>query len=492
MDTNELEELSVDAAQAGAVRRAEKEYPPNDSGNAVRFIDAHPDQLRYVVSWNTWLTWNGNRWVIDDTKKVMRLAQLHNRDLIVQAAAEPDDYHRERMLKLALSLGNAPKLKSMLELAQFDLRVVVSPKLLDANGELIGVENGVIDLRTGQFRPGQKSDNITKCAGTAFDANARCPEWEKFLHTVLGGDADLIRYVWKAVGYTLSGSIREQCFFFLHGGGSNGKSTFMETIQALLGEYGQRASQNLFTATPNGREPTNEIARLFGARLVVGSETEDGSRLAESRIKDLTGGDTLTGRRLYQEAFDFKPVLKLWLFGNHKPVVRGTDEGMWRRVRLIPFEVQIPDEKKDRELPRKLIAELPGILNWAIEGYQLWLKERLAEPDCIKAAVAEYREEEDLLGDFLEDRTIAKPDGRVGRQELFDAYRSWCEHQNMKFSKHAKGFYKTLRERPTFSGVERKSNGVRYYEGIAFAGSPPAELSATTPAAFTSVEAQAA
>lgn len=489
MDTTRLEAMARDAAQAGDVMRAMKAYPANDSGNAERFVDDHPSMFRYVKAWKNWVIWNGDRWAVDDSGEVFRLAQAHARSLLIAAALIKDEDRRKRESLAALKLGDAPKLKAMLEVAQSDRRVVAEPKIFDADPFLLGVENGVVELKPGLFRKGKQGDNITKTAGTMYDAEATCPVWEQFLSEVLNGNAELVTYVQKAVGYTLSGATSEQCFFFLHGSGSNGKSTFTETVQALLGDYGQRAPQSLFTASPNGREPTSEMARLLGARLVLGSETEEGAKLAESRVKDLTGGDKITARNLYESWFDFTPVLKLWLFGNHRPGIRGTDNGIWRRVRYLPFEVQIPEGRKDPALPSKLRDELPGILNWAMKGFLLWQREGLVMPECLKKACEEYRQEEDLLGDFLADRTIDRAGGRVSRQELFDSYRRWSDSQNIKYTKQAKGFYKSLREHPKFVGKETKANGIRYFEGLVLADSQPALRLPAPPADFLAVAA---
>jgi putative DNA primase/helicase len=268
--------------------------------------------------------------------------------------------------------------------------------------------------------------------------------------------------VQKAVGYSLTGEVSEQCFLFLHGTGKNGKSVFTEVIYRLFGEYGQRAPASLLTASINGREPTHEIARLRGARLVIGSETEEGAWLAESRVKDITGGDTLTGRLLYQEAFDFKPTVKLWMFGNHKPRIRGTDDGIWRRIRLIPFTVQIPEDRRDPQLTAKLTEELPGILRWALTGVRAWRETGLQPPTVITEASAEYRKEEDSLGDFIADEIVQKSEERTAVAEVFARYKTWAERVGqLPMSQMKLG--RRLGER---GFVPRVSNSERYWIGI--------------------------
>jgi putative DNA primase/helicase len=468
MSFDALEQVAKNVKRAGDSLEVRESYTRNDNGNADRFVDANTANIRYVAKWGRWLIWNGQRWRLDETSEVLSLARQHAHEVLIAASEIKDDEKRNKAVSAAIWLGNNSKLKAMLELACSDRRVGVRHDDLDADPYLLGVKNGVVDLRTGHFLEGRREDYVTKCMGTEYIEGADCPLWREFLTVVLGGDRELIRYMQRAIGYTLSGLTREQCFFFLHGDGSNGKSTFIETLSSLLGEYSQRAPQSLVTASQNGREPTHEIARLIGARQVIGAETEDGSRWAESRLKDLTGGDTLTGRYLYQEAFDFKPVLKLWLYGNHKPQLRGTDTGIWRRVRLIPFTAQISDDRKDRELPAKLLAELPGILNWAVEGFGAWQKEGLRSPKAVTDAVAEYRQDEDVLGEFISEMLVEDPESRISRAELFDRYQSWCRTEGILYPMSANKLCKRLKQRPGFGDRDSKIQGVYYWKGFAF------------------------
>ena len=230
----------------------------------------------------------------------------------------------------------------------------------------------------------------------------------------------------------------------------------------MLGDYGQRASASLLTASPNGREPTNEIARLHGARLVVGSETEEGARLAESRVKDLTGGDTLTGRFLYAEAFDFCPVLKLWMFGNHKPEIRGTDDGIWRRVRLIPFTVQIAEASRDPHLPEKLATELPGILQWALEGTRRWLAHGLTVPSIVTEAGAEYRDEEDTLAHFIAEEIMRVANAKTSLSALFIRYQAWATRNGVRYPLPQRSLTKRMKER----GFKQGRWPERCWEGV--------------------------
>jgi putative DNA primase/helicase len=342
------------------------------------------------------------------------------------------------------------------------LGVSVSVNDLDADPWLIGTPDGMIDLKSGQPITPDRDKLITKSIGASYDATATCPIWEKFLHTVTDGDAELSQFLQAAIGYTLTGSNREQCLFFLHGTGSNGKGVFSETIKRLIGDYGQTAPESLFTKDRN-QSATNDIARLAGCRMAIAAELEEGTHFAESRVKALTGGDTITARFLHKEFFDFQPTHHFWISGNHRPRVTGTDAGIWRRIRLVPFTVTILEAEKDKDLPNKLAAELTGILNWALEGGMRWQREGLETPACVKQATEEYRAEEDVLGQFLAECTEESTGDRVTMSNLFEAYQAWAIEGGIRYPLTARAFNKKLDER----GMHRtNSNGQRYWDGI--------------------------
>lgn len=270
---------------------------------------------------------------------------------------------------------------------------------MDTHPWLLNVANGTLDLRTGQLRPADRADLLTKAAPVVYAPTATCPQWEAFLDRILGGDKELIRYVQKAASYSLTGLDTEECFFVLHGVGQNGKSTLVETLSALLGtDYAQQATPDLLMQKKQDRHAT-ELAVLRGARLVASVETGQGKRLNESLIKSMTGGDRIRANFMHQETFEFRPEFKVWLSTNHKPVITGTDLGIWQRIRLIPFNVQIPDNERDGAFKTRLreSAALSGILNWAIEGALLWQQEGLKPPQAVTEATQAYREEMDVL-----------------------------------------------------------------------------------------------
>jgi putative DNA primase/helicase len=439
-------------------------YPDNDSDRAARFAERFGADLRYVACWKSWLIWEGTRWVRDAEGAVIRKAQEMPRVFLEEAAAIENFNEARKAANAASRAGDAAKLKAMVELAGSALGVAATPRIFDSDPHLLGVKNGVIDLRTGEFQNARKEDHLTKQTGTEYVADAVCPQWELFLNQIFGGDESLVSFVQRAIGYTLSGLTTEQVLFFLYGTGRNGKSTMTETLYAMLGDYAQHAPAALFVADRHGKEPEAEIARLCGARFVVGSEIEEGAKFAESRVKDLTGQDTLTGRFLYGSPFDFKPTHKLWIFGNHKPDVSGNDLGIWRRMRLVPFEVQIEEGKIDRDLPAKLLAELPGILNWSIDGYLRWKKEgKLIVPGRIISATEEYRNEEDELGEFIEEMCITGDHQKISRNELHWAYLEWARGRGTRVPMKPKAFAKRLRSR---GGIGEGKSGDRYWFGL--------------------------
>jgi len=439
-------------------------FMANDGGRAQRFVDRFYEDIRYVPERKQWMVWHETIWKIDDDGAVFRLALKHSRELLKKAVQIKDGDAQKKAVREALLMGDKGRIEPMIALARCDMRVIVRQAKLDADQFLLGVQNGVVELETGLFRPTRREDYITKQAGTRYESGADCPLWKNFLTEVLAGDKEVIQFLQKFAGYTLTGCIDEQCLVFLYGSGKNGKSTFLEVLQHLVGDYGQRASQDLIVAHPHGKEPKNDLAHLQGARMVVAPEINEGLRLAENRIKDLTGGDKVCGRFLYNEQFSFYPTLKLWLYGNHKPEIRGNDLGIWRRIHLVPFIVFIPKEKRVYALPRKLLAELPGILNWALEGVKMWRSEGLTAPEPVEAAVEQFREEEDILGQYLQDETTPKKGNRITVMAFYAHYSEWSKRTGQNYTLSSKEFYKKLTDR----GIsQRRTSKERFWADIA-------------------------
>ncbi len=317
----------------------------------------------------------------------------------------------------------------MIHLAKTDPVVVVRPENLDTHPYLLNVANGTVDLKTGKLRPHDRADLLTKIAPVDYDPAAGCGEWEKFLARVLP-DADVRAYLQKAVGYSLTGSISEQKMFIAHGPGANGKSTFLELLATMLGDYGQSAPMDTFIVKKHGGGIPHDVARMVGARFISTVEANEGVRFNESLVKQLTGGDRISARFLYQEFFDFTPTHKLWLSVNHKPEVRGTDHAIWRRLVLLPFDVVILEAERDARLGEKLRAELPGILAWAVRGCLAWQADGLKAPDTMVRAAAEYKEENDTIATFIEDCTTRVTGAKMTKLPVFERYVRWCHTNN--------------------------------------------------------------
>jgi putative DNA primase/helicase len=437
-------------------------FDNTDNGNAERVHAYAGSNFHYVTESGQWLLWDGNRWVPDKNGGMTRLYVSVMKLIGTQAFEMTDRSRSETIVKHSFRSMDAAKVQAGLQMLKSILGVSISVNDLDADPWMIGTADGMIDLRAGIPITPDRSKLITKKIGARYDPTATCPTWEKFLHTVTNGDAELIQFLQNSVGYSLTGSTRDQCLFFLHGSGQNGKGVFSETVKRLLGDYGQVAPESMFVMDRN-QSATNDIARLAGCRMAIAAELEEGASFAESRIKKLTGGDMITARFLHQEFFDFPPTHHFWISGNHKPTIKGSDLGIWRRIRLIPFTVRIAESEKDPDLAEKLAAEMSGILNWALEGCIGWQRDGLRTPRCVTQATDQYRAEEDVIGQFLTECITEDNDVRVLMSSLYECYQAWAEGEGIKRPMQAKAFNRQLDER----GHHRiKSNKGRYWEGI--------------------------
>jgi putative DNA primase/helicase len=423
-----------------------------DLGNAARLVHHHGRNLRYCWLWRKWLVWDGQRWVKDDTGEVYRLAKDTVASIYQEAAVAPDDEARKALAKHAVRSEAGARVKEMVDLARSD--VPVMPDELDASADVLNTESGTIDLRTGELREHRREDLITKLAPVEYSPHATAPTWEAFLERVLPGE-ELRAFVQRAVGYSATGDTSEQCMFINHGIGANGKSTFQEALSAALGDYAMRAPTEMLLAKRSDGVP-NDVARLKGARFVSASETEEGRRLAESRIKDLTGQDTITARFMKAEWFDFAPTHKLWLSTNHKPEIRGTDAAIWRRIRLVPWTVTIPPAEQDKKLPIALRHELAGILVWVVRGCLQWRREGLQAPDEVHKATGAYRAEMDVLAGFLAECCELNTGHWEYAKDLYECYKRWCD-ENGERPEPQRKFGGRLGER----GFQRDRGGSR-------------------------------
>ena len=441
-----------------------------DMGNAERFVSCHGNDVRYCYPWSKWLVWTGVRWERDEAGKMHRLAKKTVRSIYGEASAAEDEGVRKAIAQHATRSEAEARIKAMLELAKSE--VPVSPDELDATPWLLNAPNGTVDLRTGELKPHRREDLLTKTAGAEYQPDAPAPAWAAFLERVLPGE-ELRAFVQRGAGYSATGDTSEQVMFINHGAGANGKSTYQEVLVEALGDYAMRAPTEMLMAKRSGGVP-NDVARLKGARFVAAAETEEGRRLAESLVKDLTGQDTISARFMRAEFFDFKPTHKLWLSTNHKPEIRGTDNAIWRRIRLVPWSVTIPSAERDRKLPKKLRQELVGVLAWTVRGCLDWRRDGLGEPEEVRAATAQYRAEQDVLAAFLEERCVVRPEAWVKFADLHGAYATWCEEAKER-AETKRAFGARLKERGFEPG--RGTGNVPIRHGLALLSDrePPPE-----------------
>lgn len=400
----------------------------SDFGNARRLVAEHLGDVRYVHVWKSWLVFDGARLKRDESGEMMRRAKAVAQRLFTESIeAEAGSERRKQLVKHALRSSNYNGLRNMIAAAESESDVPVAPHELDADPWLFNCRNGVVDLRSGEIRPAGPEQLITKVSPAAYDPNAGCPTWLAFLDRILDGDTELIEFLRRAIGYTLAGHTSEQVLFLLHGGGANGKTTLLELIRHIAGDYASQVPADSLMATRMGGGIPNDLARLPGARFVSAVETDEGRRLAEGLVKRITGGDTITARFLHAEWFDFRPQFTLWLAANHLPTIHGTDDAIWRRIRLIPFNVQIPEAERDPHLDAKLKAEADGILAWAIGGAIDWAHGGLTQPAAVIRSTRTYRAEQDTLGDFLTERCHLAEGAWATVGHTFEAYVAWCE-----------------------------------------------------------------
>ncbi len=435
--------------------------PPTDAGNAECMEAVYSQELRYCHDRRKWLAWDGNRWKIDGDGSAERAALDVVRARRQAAAAISNTEESSKAFRWAISSESEAKRNAMLSTARILKGFATRVELYDRNPMLAGVPNGVVNLADGTHRPADRDDYLTSLLGATYDPNATCIRWLQFLAEVFNNDAELIAFIQRAIGYTLTGDTREQTMFLCFGHGANGKSVFLDVLTHLLGDYAASASFDTFDAGRRS-EATNDLAALKGKRLVTVIETEEDRRLAEARVKAVTGQDKISCRFLYGEFFEYTPQFKLWFAMNHKPVIQGTDNGIWRRVQLIPF-TQSFQAHPDKTLATKLLAELPGILNWALAGLRDWQANGLGTAQAIIDATDEYRRESDLVSQWLEECTERDIDGQMPTSLAITSYMAWCKHNGYRAPSD-----RVLGRRLRELGYESRkgTGGKRYYLGL--------------------------
>ncbi|MBH8609097.1 phage/plasmid primase, P4 family [Thermoactinomyces sp. CICC 10521] len=480
-------EVLKKAEQAAKYEPGKKEslldYQDSDSGNAERLVARHGADIRYCIEKDVWLIWDGSKWAEDTHFEIYRRAldtvrafgqetlEAYNRvvsDLMAQGVTDLKQNEEVKQAIKRINFARASesrhKLESMIGLARTIQGIPISVNDLDQNLHLINLKNGTFNLKEGKLYPHNRNDMITQIANISFDPKAKAPRWEKFIAEIMKNDPDKMDFLQKYAGYCLSGDTSEAKFPIAYGNGANGKSVFNNVLLHVFGDYGMQASSDLIMERKNQNSgaPNPELVQTRGKRLIIISETTDGNSLNEEFVKSATGNDIIRVRDLYGKPFSFRPVAKFILATNHKPLIRGTDDGIWRRLILIPFEEKFEGDRCDPYLEEKLIAEAPGILNWMIEGYKKWSKERLSPSESMVAATQEYRATMDSLGSFLEECCVLGATEKAGVTELHETYLKWCEESGEPFM-NKRMFKKRLEERGYRQG---KSGSNRFWVGI--------------------------
>ncbi len=419
----------------------------SESDLADRFAERHKAELRYVAEWSQWFCYNGKYWKKEKTLLAFDLVRALCREIARGCNKSAE----------AKALTSGKTIAAIEKIAKADRRLAATIDQWDRDPWLLNTPAGVVDLRNGKMREHDPEDYLTKI--TAVAPKGKCALWKSHLAVVMADDAELIGFLQRALGYSLTGITREHALFFGHGTGANGKGTTFETVAHVLGDYARTAPMEVFQYSSIDRHPT-ELAMLQGARFVTASETEEGRGWAESRIKTLTGGDRISARFMRQDFFEYLPQFKLWLTGNHKPSIRSVDEAIRRRFNLIPFAVTIPPDKRDKELVSKLKEESAGILAWMIQGCLLWQQNGLNPPLAVKRATDEYLAAEDALRLWFEECCVvdaAEPG--TFTSELYESWKLWAE-KNGEYPRSLKKFSLSLDAKSKELGIE-KTNDLR-------------------------------
>lgn len=399
----------------------------NDLGNARRFVRQHHQFVRYCPKLKQWFVYDEKRWKPDSRMEIQNRAKHTARSIAEEAASNAiSDEENDKLLKHAQKTKQAKGIKDMLLMTESEPEIVIQVSEFDKDKWLLNLRNGTLDLRTGQLRPHEREDYITKLIDIDYDPNAQCPTWLSFLNRIMNGNQNLISFLRRAIGYSLTGEVNERAVFVLYGKGANGKSVFTETVRSLLGDYATVAPVSAVMKKQSNAN-TNDLAKLKGARFVAVNETDEGGRIDESAIKAMSGNEKVTARLLYSEYFDFMPEFKLWLTTNYKPTIRGTDEGIWDRLNLIPFSVRIPKNERDRQLLDKLQNEFSGILAWAVRGCLEWQLNGLGVPYEVEQATNEYRKEQDAFTIFIAECCVLNEKAWTSTSEIRQEYESFCK-----------------------------------------------------------------
>lgn len=417
-----------------------REAPPTDGGNAECFAALYGDYFRYVPPWKQWVFWTGSTWLEDEAGFIRTAVHAAIRSRGLAAALEEDQGRREALEGWSRRADSKTGITATLELVQALPPLQAMPPLFDTKPWLLATPSGTIDLLTQKLRKPSRLDYLTRTAGTQFEAGAECPEWRKFIGE-LYTDPEMPCYVQRLIGYCLTGDTTEHVFPIAVGLGRNGKSTLMAVVRAVFGLYARPARWSTFDAESR-KGVGDDLAALRGARLVIVPESDNQGRLAEAIVKQVTGGDPVTCRNLYGRDFSYVPEYKVWLMTNHLPRVRGTDRGIWSRVKPINFPRTFEGNTADKRLTEKLMNELPGILNWALEGLAGYVAagRNLMEPQSVTGAITTYKYESSPVQRFVKERVVFDSKETIGAATLFRAFQWFCDEEGLVFKQSRQAF----------------------------------------------------
>lgn len=439
-----------------------RSYSYDDTGNAERLRDKFGENIRYNYTSRLWMYYDGRRWKNDDTGRMKILTDkvaesIKKEKLFKSEGIDPDDMEKYRYRHWKDTRNHNKKVNMLKECEHL---LPVTNETFDKDFDLFNTQNGYLNLKTGELKEHDKQQYFTKISNVEYTDKSDCPKWEEFLNDIFLGNQELIKFIQRAVGYSLSGYTTEQVLMVLYGNGRNGKSVFLDILNEIFGNYATNIQPQAIMASKTQSDASPEIAKLDGARLVTTTEPNEGERFDEGLLKQLTGGDRVSARKLYENEFEFTPQFKLWMATNHKPYVRGRDDGIWRRFVIIPFEKQIPLKEIDRDLTDKLKKELPAIMKWCVDGFLEWQRIGLSEPAIIKEQRDEYRTEMDSTEAFIEECCNIDATKYVKTSELFKAYDMWAR-QNHQYKMSNRKFRSEMEKK--FS-VKKSSS--EYYQGI--------------------------
>lgn len=436
-----------------------------DVGNGQRLAARHGRDLRYCAPLETWFLWTGQRWQPDAENAVRELGKEVARSILADAALVTDEAQRKAYVKHAFATERSGSLKGMLWCCETEPGIPVAQADLDADPWLLNCLNGTLDLRTGELRPHRREDLLTHICPVEYDPEARSDLWQAFLERVTGGDKTLQQFLQQVAGYALTGATQEEKLLFVYGPARSGKSTFLGALQAMLGEdYAHTCDFEAFLKRKPTGGPKDDLANLAGKRLVVSVETDEGARLAEGLVKQLTGGDRIRARRLYANSVEFLPQFKLFLAANDRPKARDDDDALWERILEVPFPNTIPKAQRDPNVKGTLCDPTrsgAAILAWAMRGCLAWQRDGLQVPAVVEASTAAYRGSMNPLADFIDECAILDPEAWCPSADLLNAYREWSQEQGLRHTLPNKQVGEKLRA----MGCEQQQRGTARTRG---------------------------